>query len=106
MDATKVGYARSLSKLNEVVASDCVGPKQLMGRYRRLQKELSVAYSMVPWQMGWINRLANDLAMTEREIAALETIDEQQSETVLPLANHRQPRVSELLRNDRHFAAA
>ena len=57
--------------------------EQLMGRYFRLQQELSVAYSMVPWQTGRIDRLANDLAATEREIAVLRLVDEQCSKPPL-----------------------
>jgi hypothetical protein len=53
--------------------------EQLVGRHFRLQRELSVAYSMLPWQTDWINRLAHDLAAAEREIAALRQADEQSS---------------------------
>jgi hypothetical protein len=44
--------------------------EQLMGRYFRLKQELAVAYQMHPWRSGRINRLANEIAVTEREIAA------------------------------------
>jgi len=44
--------------------------EQLMGRYFRLQQELSIAYSAQPWNSGRIDRLADELANTEREIAA------------------------------------
>ena len=46
--------------------------EQLMGRYFRLQQELSIAYRQQPWQSKRIDRLANDLSSTEREIAALQ----------------------------------
>ena len=42
---------------------------QLMGRYFRLQQELSIAYAQQPWHSGRIDRLANELADTERQIA-------------------------------------
>jgi hypothetical protein len=45
---------------------------QLMGRYFRLKQELSIAYRQQPWQSNRIDRLADDLASTEREIAALQ----------------------------------
>lgn len=44
---------------------------QLMGRYVRLQRELSIAYRSQPRHSGRIDRLADDLADTEREIAKL-----------------------------------
>ena len=43
---------------------------QLMSRYFRLRQELSIAYNAQPWHSGRIDRLANQLALTEREIAA------------------------------------
>jgi hypothetical protein len=46
--------------------------EQLMGRYFRLKQELSIAYRQQPWQSNRIDRLADDLASTEREIAALQ----------------------------------
>lgn len=45
---------------------------QLMGRYFRLKQELSIAYRVQPWHSGRIDRLADDLAATEKEIAALQ----------------------------------
>lgn len=45
--------------------------ENLMGRYFRLQQELAIAYKQQPWQAGRIDRVADDLAATEREIAAL-----------------------------------
>lgn len=44
----------------------------LMGRYFRLKQELSIAYRARPWLGGRIDRLADDLAATEREIGALQ----------------------------------
>ena len=46
--------------------------EQLMGRYFRLQQELSIAYRQQPWQNTRIDRLADDLSSTERAIAALQ----------------------------------
>jgi hypothetical protein len=51
--------------------------EQLMGRHIRLQGELAVAYSKVPWQTAWIDRLADDLASVEREIGAIRLGDSQ-----------------------------
>lgn len=42
---------------------------QLMGRYFRLKQELEVAYAEKLWHSQRIDRLANDLAITEREIS-------------------------------------
>jgi hypothetical protein len=44
---------------------------QLVGWRVRLQKELTVARSTIPWNRGRIDRLAGDLACAEGEIAAL-----------------------------------
>jgi hypothetical protein len=44
---------------------------QLTGRYRRLKDELAAAYAQAPWPTGRIDRLASEIAETEREIAAL-----------------------------------
>ena len=55
--------------------------EQLMGRYFRLQQELSIAYSAQPWNSRRIDRLANELAGTEREITAAGLIYERQSES-------------------------
>ena len=44
----------------------------LMGRYFRLKQELAIAYRTRPWHSGTIDRLANDLAATERAIGALQ----------------------------------
>jgi len=50
---------------------------QLMGRYFRLMQELSSAYRAQPWHSARIDRLADDLAATEREIVAVRAADEQ-----------------------------
>lgn len=60
--------------------------EQLMGRYFRLKQELSIAYRAQPWQSGKIDRLADDLAATEREIAALQPVDEQFDDALLSVA--------------------
>ena len=36
--------------------------EQLMGRYFRLQQELSLAYRERPWHSARVDRLADDLA--------------------------------------------
>ncbi len=46
----------------------------LMGRYFRLKQELSIAYRSRPWLGSRIDRLADDLAATEREIGALQAV--------------------------------
>jgi hypothetical protein len=51
----------------------------LMGRYFRLKQELSIAYRARPWLGGRIDRLANDLAATEREIGALQAASREAS---------------------------
>ena len=60
--------------------------EQLMGRYFRLKQELTQAYKAQPWHSGRIDRLADDLAAAEREIAALQPVDEQCNESLLSFA--------------------
>ncbi len=60
--------------------------EQLMGRYFRLKQELAIAYKAQPWQSGRIDRLADELAATEREIARLQPADEQYSEPMMSVA--------------------
>jgi hypothetical protein len=58
--------------------------EQLMGRFVRLKHELSTAYAAQPWHSGLIDRIADDLAETERQIAAAHPTDEQAGESMLP----------------------
>lgn len=44
--------------------------EQLTGRGFRLRHELAIAYSSVPWNTGLTDRLAVELAATERAMAA------------------------------------
>jgi hypothetical protein len=44
---------------------------QLQGLHARLKRELAVAYSNLPWNGPWIDRLTRDLADTERQIASM-----------------------------------
>jgi hypothetical protein len=60
--------------------------EQLMQRYFRLKQELEIAYKAQPWHGPRIDRLADDLISTEREIAALHPTDEQCNETLLSFA--------------------
>jgi hypothetical protein len=46
-----------------------MGIDQLEGRYFRLRQELASAYGSLPWNTGHIDRLTDELAATEREIA-------------------------------------
>lgn len=41
---------------------------QLMGRYQRLKRDLASAYNARPWHSARIDRLADDLSATEREL--------------------------------------
>jgi hypothetical protein len=51
--------------------------EQLMGRYSRLRRELADACMAPSWNVRWIDRLADELAATEREIASRRPFDEQ-----------------------------
>jgi hypothetical protein len=72
--------------------SDCsaalevtMGSDQLMARYSRLRQELTDAFARQPWHGDHIDRLANELAQTERGIAAPAPRDEQCSDALPPL---------------------
>lgn len=58
--------------------------EQLMGRFIRLKQELAVAYRAEPWQSARVDRIADDLADTERQLVALRPLDEQCGESILP----------------------
>jgi hypothetical protein len=45
----------------------------LLKRYNRLKRELALAYEVVPWQSGRIDKVADALVHTERQIAACES---------------------------------
>ncbi len=72
-----------------------MGLEQLIGRYSRLQRELSAAYSMLPWHSAMIDRLANDLAATERQIAVLQAGGEHRGEA-MPIADRHAATQSEI----------
>jgi len=73
-DPTIEGFGRAtpLSILHRNKGVIAMNLEQLMGRYFRLQQELSIAYRQQPWQHTRIDRLADDLSSTERDIAALQ----------------------------------
>ena len=60
--------------------------EQLMGRYRRLKRDLEIAYKAQPWQSGRINRLTNDIARTELELASREHVERPLQSLKQPLA--------------------
>jgi len=42
---------------------------QLFGKYKRLKKDLSAAYSQPQWNAALVDRLVDEIGMVEREIA-------------------------------------
>jgi len=44
--------------------------EKLAMRYLQLKQELEVAYNSKPWNRATVDRLANEIARTEQEIAA------------------------------------
>jgi hypothetical protein len=42
---------------------------QLFGKYRRLKKDLSAAYSQPQWNAALVDRLVDEIGLVEREIA-------------------------------------
>ena len=57
--------------------------EQLTGRYVRLKQELAAAYRAEPWHRGRIDRLANELSATEREIAVAQAREIRQQDAAL-----------------------
>lgn len=47
-----------------------MGHNELVGKYSRLREELADAYSAPVWQSGHIDRLTDEIAETERALAA------------------------------------
>jgi hypothetical protein len=50
--------------------------EQLMGRYLSLRQDLEIAYKARPWHGARIDRLTNDIARTERELASHGYLDQ------------------------------
>ena len=44
--------------------------EQLFGKYKRLQGELAQAYAEANWNQARVDRIANEIARVERELAA------------------------------------
>ena len=42
---------------------------QLFGKYRRLKKDLSIAYSQPQWNAALVDRLVEEIVVVERELA-------------------------------------
>ena len=62
--------------------------ESLMGRYFRLEQELSIAYRAFPWQARLIDRLAGDLAATEREIGAMQSVHRPSNDSLADRVQH------------------
>lgn len=64
-------------------------PEALRGRYERLRRELATAYQELPWQSSRIDRIAEELALTERELLSLSagtlSLEARSPEAAVPL---------------------
>lgn len=60
--------------------------EQLTGRHARLRAELTQAFTAPAWRVGQIDRLADDLAETERLLTAIRPVDEQTDDPMLGFA--------------------
>lgn len=65
-----IGVRRELCQMNIT---------QLQGRLARLTRELAIAYSSLPWNGAWIERLTRDVAETEGAIAAQQKVESKSS---------------------------
>jgi hypothetical protein len=45
--------------------------EQLFGKYKRLKKDLSVAYSQPQWNAALVERLVHEIGSVEHELAQL-----------------------------------
>jgi len=50
--------------------------EKLAVRYFQLKQDLSIAYNARPWNRAAVDRLANEIARTERELAELKPKDQ------------------------------
>jgi hypothetical protein len=57
--------------------NDPMTPEQLTGKHARLRQELAEAYSAPAWRVGRIDRIAEELAETERAMTSAHPTDEQ-----------------------------
>ena len=57
--------------------TDSMTPEQLTGKHARLRQELAQACSAPAWRAGRIDRIAEELAETERAMASAQPLDEQ-----------------------------
>jgi hypothetical protein len=58
-------YAASQQALRGTVMS----VDQLFGKYRRLKKDLSAAYSQPQWNAALVDRLVDEIGQVEQELA-------------------------------------
>jgi len=57
-------------------------PEQLTGKHARLRLELAEAHSAPAWRAGRIDRIADELAETERALARSQPADEQTEDSL------------------------
>lgn len=57
--------------------NDAMTLEQLTGKHARLRLELAEANSAPAWRVGRIDRIAEELAETERAMASSQPLDEQ-----------------------------
>lgn len=57
--------------------------EQLTGKHERLRQELADAYSAPSWRVGRIDRIAEELAATERALASHRSRDEPTDDPLL-----------------------
>lgn len=57
--------------------NDAMTPEQLTGKHARLRLELAEAYLAPAWRLGRIDRIAEELAETERAMASSQPLHAQ-----------------------------
>lgn len=57
--------------------NDAMTPEQLTGKHARLRLELAEAYLAPAWRLGRIDRIAEELAETERAMVSSQPLHEQ-----------------------------
>jgi hypothetical protein len=76
---TRVSFTQIDEEVSELGVHETASTSlcQLKGKRVRLQRELSVAYSRLPWNTTLIKRLTNDIVATEEEISAMGAVSDQ-----------------------------
>ncbi len=66
---TRLSRAGTYAALQQATRRSAMSVDQLFGKYRRLKKDLSAAYSQPQWNAALVDRLVDEIGQVERELA-------------------------------------